>query len=136
MSGLRVMVPAPSWAERPEVARYRREVRLRLEREEAARRAALRAAPVVAARQEPDDRFAQCPPSIWGEPRLPQPWRPEQPAALSPGDYAPIPASPWDQLRRVEQAPGSRTEPAPDPVPRRVAPDLGYAPIPKSPWDR
>jgi hypothetical protein len=142
MSTLRVMVPPvepSSWSERPAVAAYRAQVRRRLMSEELERRAALKLAPsprvAEAARQEPDDRFAPCPANPWGEVKLPSPWRPEQPAALSPGDFAPFPEPDWSQLRRVE--PGSRSEPEPDPVRRRrVAPDLGYAPFKPSPWER
>jgi hypothetical protein len=137
MAMLRVMVPpvsAAGWSERPEVARYRREVRQRLEREEAARRAALRAAgPVVARRPEPLD-YAPVPPSVWGEPRLPEPWRrdEERPAELSANDYAPFPVSPWDRVRKVAPEGGQPT----DPVRRREVADLGFAPFPRSPWER
>jgi hypothetical protein len=137
MAMLQVMVPpvaASNWSERPEVRAYRAQVRRRLLAEELERRIAARAAPVVAARQEPAPAdYAPVPPSVWGEVKLPSPWRREEPAALHPADFAPVPPSPWDQLRRVE--PGSRSEP--DPVQRRaVADDRGYAPFKPSPWDR
>jgi hypothetical protein len=140
MAMLQVMVPAvpaSNWAERPEVARYRAQVRRRLEREEQQRHAALRAAPVVAARPEPAPAdYAPVPPSVWGPVKLPSPWRPEEPAALSPGDYAPFLEPDWGKFRRVDPAPGSRPEPEPDSVRRRrVADDLGYAPFKPSPWD-
>jgi hypothetical protein len=138
MSGkLQVMVPAPSWGERAEVARYRAQVRARLEREEQQRRAAARLAGPVAAARRPEPAaadYAPCPPSPWGPVKLPSPWRPDRPAALSPGDFAPLPASPWDELRRVEQ--GSRPAPEPDPVRRRrvADDDSPYAKAPRNPW--
>jgi hypothetical protein len=139
MAMLRVMVPpvpASSWAERPEVQAYRQQVRRRLLSEELERRAAARASPVVAARPGPAQAdYAPVPPSIWGEVKLPTPWRREEPAALSPGDYAPFPEPDWGKFRRVEPAPGPRPEPARDPVRRRaVADELGYAPAPPNPW--
>jgi hypothetical protein len=139
MSTMRIMVPPEpaDWAERPEVAAYRAQFRRELLAEELERRIALKLAPsprvVMAARPEPDDRFAPSPDNPWGPVKIPQPWvEQDRPAQLSPADYAIHPGEPdWSQFRGVE--PGSRSEP--DPVQRRrVAPDLGYAPAPKNPW--